>query len=140
LQVQVLVLQGTSHMAPSIISMQTVPMDLGLQTQFLAGYKFNVLNLLKIWKVGLKCRAIASTENVEGHSTTVQITEWSISASIDGTNFTTLLNSSETLSGSALALLFFIVPSTASAYPNYRVSITEAVLSERVVGLQIMQL
>ena len=95
---------------------------------------------VKIWKVGLKCRAIATTENVEGHSTTVQITEWSISASNDGTNFTTLLNSSEHLSGSALAPLFFIVPSTASAYQYYRFSITEAVLSERVVGLQIMQL
>ena len=36
---------------------------------------------VKIWKVGLKCRAIATTEivteNDGGHSFTVQITEWS---------------------------------------------------------------
>ena len=99
---------------------------------------------VEIWKVGLKCRAIASTEivteNAGGHSFTVQITEWSISASNDGTNFTMLINSSEHLSDSALAPLFFIVPSTASAYQYYRFSITEVILSEKVVGLQVMQL
>jgi hypothetical protein len=95
---------------------------------------------VKIWKIGLKCTAIAPTENVEWHSTTVQITERSINASNDGTNLTTLLNSSETLSGSALAPLFIIVPSTASAYQYYRFNIAEAALSKRVVGLLVMQL
>ena len=95
---------------------------------------------VEIWKVGLKCRAIATTEIAEGNYTTVQISEWSISASNDGTNFTTLLNSSEHLSGSALAPLFFIVPSPASAYQYYRFSLAEAILCERVVGLQVMQL
>ena len=97
---------------------------------------------VKIWRVALKCRAIDAIEFTEGGMkviANVQISEWNISASNDGTKFTTLLTSTTALFGGATALSFFIIPS-ATAYQYYRLNITEANYCETVVGLQVMQL
>jgi hypothetical protein len=83
---------------------------------------------VKVWRILLKARPIAGRN----------ITAWNLSASNDGTNFTTLLTSTTVLEGSAAAPSFFNV-TTNDAYQIYRLNITASVGSSDV-GVQYMQL
>ncbi|KAH3799780.1 hypothetical protein DPMN_153396 [Dreissena polymorpha] len=81
-----------------------------------------------IWRVALKARAI------DGKN----ISECSISGSIDGKTFTALLTSSTKLLGSANEPLFFNI-STTTAYQHYRLDI-KASTGAGDLGVQVMQL
>jgi hypothetical protein len=83
---------------------------------------------VKIWRVALKARPIPGRN----------ITLWNLSASNDGTTFTTLLASTTVLEGSAAAPSFFDV-TTNDTYQIYRFNITASVGSNDV-GVQYMQL
>ena len=83
---------------------------------------------ITIWRIALKARAHFSRN----------IMAWNISASDDGTIFTTLLASTTSLPGAATAPSFFNI-STTTAYQYYRLNITDYVGSPNV-GIGVMQL
>jgi hypothetical protein len=83
---------------------------------------------VKIWRIALKARKIDGRD----------ITAWYLSASIDGTSFTTLINSTIALLGFATAPTFIDIP-TNNAYQYYRLNITASTGSADV-GIQMFQL
>jgi hypothetical protein len=83
---------------------------------------------VKIWRVALKARYISGRD----------ITAWTITASNNGTDFRTLINSRITLLGSANVPTFVEVTAN-NAYQYYRLNITASTGSIDV-GVQVFQL
>jgi hypothetical protein len=83
---------------------------------------------VRIWRLALKARPIVGRN----------ITAWNLSATNDGTTFTTLLTSTIVLEGAATVPSFFDI-TTNDAYQIYRFNITASIGSTDV-GVQYMQL
>lgn len=83
---------------------------------------------VKIWRIALKARHIPGRD----------ITAWNLSASNDGTEFTTVLTSTTALLGSATTPTLFNV-TTSEAFRYYRLNITASTGSNDV-GVQVFQL
>ena len=83
---------------------------------------------VKIWRIALKARSIRDRD----------ITQWMLSASNDGSNFTNLLTSSTALLGGATSPTFIEVDAT-EAFQFYRFTIISSTGPDDV-GIQVMQL